>query len=328
MIQPNELKTAFQMDIGGSKTATTTAVWAILVASYNGDLESVKQLVAGEPNLAYSQYNYMPPIHLAVREGHQDLVAFLLGVGACDPGYKSYPFLDNLVTIASDREYVDIAEQLRRYAEDPSRQKFKGDNGRIHFTRSALQQKFEDAVDRNDFSTVEEILHGNPEYASDETYFWGEGILMMPAKTPEIPMLDLLLSYGAKVPPVLKWTQAYYFKHYAGAAHMLRNGMDPNTMSCHHVTILHDMAQKGYLDKAELLISHGANINLIDDEYLSTPLGMAARWGQKDMVNFLLEYGADPNKSGVPWSRPLAWAAKKGHDEIATLLKNAGASVR
>jgi ankyrin repeat protein len=101
--------------------------------------------------------------------------------------------------------------------------------------------------------------------------------------------------------------------------------MNPNHMSWQHVTLLHDMAQEGNIPKARLLLDHGADINAVDEEYRSTPLGLAARWGQKDMVAFLIERGADPNKSNARWSTPLSWARKKGHAEIESDLRRAGA---
>ena len=85
------------------------------------------------------------------------------------------------------------------------------------------------------------------------------------------------------------------------------------------------MAYKGDLRNARLLIDHGADINPIDEEYRSTLLGFAARWGQREMVTFLLERGADANKSGASWPPPLAWARKKGHADIEADLLKAGA---
>jgi uncharacterized protein len=85
------------------------------------------------------------------------------------------------------------------------------------------------------------------------------------------------------------------------------------------------MAYTGDLNKARLLLDHGAEINAIDEEYGSTPLGYAARWGRREMVALLLERGADPNKAGAPWATPLAWAQKKGHAAIEADLLQAGA---
>jgi len=320
MIQPIELKQDLPMKLSNNVLSTTTKVWSILVASKNGDLETVKRLGNECHELLYAQYNYTPPIHFAVREGHIELVKYLLEHGAHDPKYKIYPFQESLQTIAQDREYNEIVKLLYDYATNPSLHKYKGDNGEILYDRTELQLEFQNAVDKNGYKKVEAILKEHPEFAKDETYFWGEGILLFAAKENNQKMMELLMSYGAKVPKVLKWTQAYYFERYDSAIYLMENGMDPNTMSWHHVTLLHDMAQKGNIEKAGLLIKHKAQINTIDEEYQSTPLGMAVRWGHTEMVEFLLCKGADPNVSGAFWSTPVEWARKKGNEEIENIL--------
>lgn len=325
MIQPNELKSGFRMEVANGVVSTTAKVWETLCASYTGNLQQLKELVAECPELIYAQYNYAPPIHFAVREGHIELVNYLLENGANDPDYKIYPFLDTLQTIAQDRHHYEVATMLEEYSNNPARQKFKGDNGEIHYERNELQKEFEKAVNKNDIDKTEQILKEHPEYALDETYFWGEGILMMPAKENLREMIELLISYGAKVPDILKWAQAYYFERYDGAVFMMKKGMNPNVMSWQHVTLLHNMAQKGNIQKAELLIKYGAEINPIDEEYQSTPLGMATRWGHTEMVKFLLQHDADVNKAGASWATPLAWAKNKGHIDIEKILREAGA---
>jgi uncharacterized protein len=325
MIQPNELKLELPVKLSNNVVSTTTKVWNILSASYNGDLDAVKEMVDDCPELIYAQYNYTPPIHFAVREGHSELVKYLLANGAHNPGYRFYPFQESLDTMADDRGLVEIADLLDQYASDPNRQKFRGDNGEILYNRTALEEEFQKVVDEKKLARAEQLLRQHPGFAKDETFFWGEGILVFAAKENNRPMIDLLTRYGAKVPDILKWTQYYYFERLDGATYMMEKGMNPNTMSWQHVTILHDMAQKGFLDKAELLIKYGADINPVDEEYQSTPLGMAVRWGHTEMVKYLLKQGADPNKSGAPWSTPLAWAKKKGHSEVERILRDAGA---
>ena len=322
MIRPYELSLGLPMEVANKALSTTDRVWEILVASMDGDLEKVKQQVYICPELIYAQYNYTPPIHFAVREGHTELVNYLLENGAYDPKYKIYPFGESLDTIAADRGHDEIAILLKDYTAHPERQKYGGDNGRIFFNRTEEQLAFQKAVDQEELSLTATILKAHPEFAKDETYFWGEGILTFAAKHNNRPMADLLMSYGAKVPDILKWTQFYYFERLDGATYMMEKGMNPNTMSWHHVTILQDMAQKGDLAKAELLLKYGANINAMDEEYQSTPLGMAAHWGHLEMVNYLLEQGADPDLAGADWATPLAWAVKRGHTAIAKRLKH------
>ncbi|MES2378429.1 MAG: ankyrin repeat domain-containing protein [Bacteroidota bacterium] len=321
MIRPLELSLGLTMQAANKVLSTTDKVWDILSASRNGDLQQVKALTRECPELIYAQYNYTPPIHFAVREGHTELVNFLLDQGAHDPKYRIYPFLDTLDILAEDRGYTEIVTLLKDYAAHPERQKYFGDNGKILFNRTPLQIEFEKAVDREDLEHTARILKDHPEFAADETYFWGEGILTFAAKLNNRAMVDLLMSYGAKVPDILKWTQKYYFERLDGATYMMEKGMNPNTKSWHNVIILHDMAQKGDLAKAELLLKYGADLNAVEEEYQSTPLGMAARWGHLDMVGYLLEHGADPKHAGADWATPLAWAESKGHTEIEDLLK-------
>ncbi len=320
MLQPIELKLTLPMKLSNGVVSTTTKVWNILAASKRGDLETVKRMADECRELLFAQYNYTPPIHFAVREGHVELVKYLLDNGAHDPKYKIYPFQDSLQTIANDRGYSDIEALLNEYGTNPALQKYKGDNGEIHYNRTELQLEFEHAVDKNGYSKVEAILKEHPEFAKDETYFWGEGILLFAAKGNNQKMMKLLMSHGAKVPSVLKWAQFYYFERYDSAVYLMEKGMNPNVMSWHHVTLLHDMAQKGETQKAELLIKYGAEVDPVDEEYQSTPLAMAARWGQTEMVEYLISQGADPNKAGAPWSTPLAWSRKKGHAKIENIL--------
>lgn len=325
MIQPIEMKASLPMALSEGVVSTTTRVWETLVASRDGDLDRLHELIKDSPGLVYAQYNYTPPIHFAVREGHSDLVHYLLGEGALDPAYITYPFKDTLITIAEDRDYHDIAVQLEDYVADPARCRFRGDNGEIHYRKSEEQQQFQRAVNTNETAKVEQMLKEHPEFALDQTASWGEGILMMPANNNNRKLLELLMSYGARVPKVSKWGRFYYFKHYDIARFLLENGMNANHMTWHRVTLLHDMAQEGDVAKARLLLDHGADINPVEEEYQSTPLGLASRWGHPEMVELLLERGAHPNKSGAAWSTPLAWAQKKGHAQIEKILQKAGA---
>src|SRR5450755_2736229 len=98
MIKPNDLK--------------DEDVWTMLRASRDGDLDSVKALLSRRPELVRCEYNYTPPIHFAVREGHTDLARHLVEQGAEVAAYRTYPFQDSLVTMANDREHHDVARLL------------------------------------------------------------------------------------------------------------------------------------------------------------------------------------------------------------------------
>ena len=185
--------------------------------------------------------------------------------------------------------------------------------------------RLEKLVAANATSAVEKLLERRPQLVHYELACWAEGILSTPANRALRQMVDLLLRIGARVPDVAKWGRAYYFKHYDTAALLLERGMNPNHMNWHRTTLLHDMAWEGDVRKAVLLLDHGADIDVVDDEFRSTPLGIAARWGRREVVRLLLDRGADPNRAGASWATPLAWAVKKGHSDIAAVLRSAGA---
>src|SRR3954451_11165722 len=127
MIRPNDLK--------------DDEVWETLRASREGDLERVKALVSRRPALARCEYNYTPPMHFAVREGHAGVVRYLLDCGAEASNYRTYPFQDSLLTMAQDREHQEVVRILLEVAAR-------------RFPVDATVAEFLDAVQKADVATV------------------------------------------------------------------------------------------------------------------------------------------------------------------------------
>jgi ankyrin repeat protein len=296
----------------------------MLSASFAGDVERAQELMAQRPELATCQYNYTPPLHFAVREGHLELVRVLVDRGAYDPGYKSYPFCETLPTIARDRGFEEIAALLESSLARGLAHKWV-ETGEIDYQQDADQLRFDRAVHDGKRKDVERLLAVRPDLARNELSSWAEGVLMMPANRRNRALLEVLLLQGAKVPLMSKWARFYYFKHDDIATFLMERGMSPHHRTWHGVTLLHDMAQNGDLAKARLLLDHGAELDVIEDEYRSTPLGLAARWGRRPLVELLLSRGANPTAAGASWSTPLAWARKYGHAEIERMLVAGGA---
>ena len=83
--------------------------------------------------------------------------------------------------------------------------------------------------------------------------------------------------------------------------------------------------KKGRLDIVEVLLDEGADINIgkVDGSKTETPLFWAVKKGRLDIVEFLLEKGADINKGEVtPKGKvtPLCLAVKNGHLDIVKFL--------
>ncbi len=92
-------------------------------------------------------------------------------------------------------------------------------------------------------------------------------------------------------------------------------------------TPLHEAAEKGYKDVAELLLGNKAQINLKNKEGW-TPLHLAAYKGRIAVVELLLDNCfADVNAQTKHGWTPLHWAANAGHRDVVELLLDNGADV-
>jgi beta-lactamase regulating signal transducer with metallopeptidase domain len=85
-------------------------------------------------------------------------------------------------------------------------------------------------------------------------------------------------------------------------------------------------ARSGNKDMVRVLVEAGADVNAAS-RYDESPLMAAARSGDKDMVKLLLDHGADPNLAQAHIGTPLMAAVQAGNADIVRLLIKAGADV-
>jgi len=92
---------------------------------------------------------------------------------------------------------------------------------------------------------------------------------------------------------------------------------------------LHLAAGRGHKEVVEFLLEHGADVNARSPLH-QTALYVAARQGHKEVVELLLEHGADVNAKDArnrTNRTALHYAAEKGHKKIVGLLLAHGADV-
>jgi ankyrin repeat protein len=89
---------------------------------------------------------------------------------------------------------------------------------------------------------------------------------------------------------------------------------------------LHCAVFNGHMEIVNLLLEKGADVNL-KDNFGTTPLKSAALNGHMRIVKLLLEKGADVNLTDKYDKTPLHWAVFNGHMEIVNLLLEKGADV-
>ncbi|MGH9752430.1 MAG: sigma-70 family RNA polymerase sigma factor [Blastocatellia bacterium] len=311
----------------------------ICTACHIGDLERVRELLDQDPRLATRVSEYVTyylgsgaPLKNAAANGYMEIVKLLLERGA-DPNLPEEgiaPHGHALYSAVANGHY-EIAKLLLERGAYP--------NPEVESSADALSRAISNSDQRmidllcsygaaravhllayyGDARTAAAVFAVNPSLADDPdalTNAAGEGheafMRLMLRYQPDLPkrMIFPDWSVGAKT----RELNELLFKH----------GMNPSRPDWLRITPLHQFARKGDVEKAAIFIDHGADLHARDEDICSTPLGWAAKFGQTQMVEFLLQRGAKPNLPDdlpdLAWATPLQWATRRGHDQIVRLL--------
>lgn len=301
------------------------AYYDVSTAAQLGDLERVRELVESNPALVNELppssgcYNGVP-LRCAAGGGHLPVVQFLLDHGANPNRAEVDAPRGGALYEAVAGKHWEIVKLLLQHGADPTGHvessgtvfwRAKRDHAPPEImsllASCGAAMTFEMAAYDGDVEAIALMLSANPQLDLDEH---------LPTDHEEI--LRLALRYQPDVLTKMSFDGAKNLEH---ARWLLEHGLDAVKPDWHGVTPLHRLAFQGKFDLAELCLEFGAQINAIDDEFSSTPLGWAARAGQRATVEWLLARGAEARLPlDKPWALPAAWARLFGHDELAQLL--------
>lgn len=299
--------------------------WPLLSASYTGDADTVARMVDEDRRRVRAQFAYYEPLHYAVRGGHRDVVELLLARGA-DPnaeGWSGKPLGDETpIAKAADRERDDLVSLLMNAVDHPPAPVVPAPPDPQQVPQETVEYELFAASHGGRVDVVERILTDRPDLATSGLY---EGV-----HQGHLDVVRLLLAAGADVSyPFLAgcwYTPLMHCVRYprprlAIGELLLTHGFPVSSTNGLGMTSLHVAALSGTAEAVTWLLDHGADINFVEPEFGSTPLGWTARWGRHEMTRLLLDRGADPTLPPEPsWARPLHWAKKKGHTQVADLL--------
>ena len=89
---------------------------------------------------------------------------------------------------------------------------------------------------------------------------------------------------------------------------------------CSGFTALHLASYSGHLEEVDLLVSHGAELDLQESTWGQTPLHLALNFPA--LVQYLLERGADSSIKDIEGFTPLEYALYINNSQAIELLQN------
>jgi ankyrin repeat protein len=322
MIQPDALKqdTPWLWSPGRGSD-----VWKMFLACEAGDLEAVQRLVSGDPSLIRSHYEYRTPLSFAVRNNRLEVAEFLIDRGALGVS------LGDRLEMARDRGFTEMERLLERKLA-------------ARYGASTRGEEIAAAIRGYEPERVGALLDASPDLlhagdkGSNQPIHWA-------TMTRQLPLIDELAARGADLDatrgdgarPIHLVNGDYDYRGWRDVpAHVTTT---PGEVYRHLVargaTVdVWMAAATGDLPRVrELLDADPSLVNRTNDYnsyYVGcgSPLKNAAGAGHLEIVNFLLERGADPNlpeEHIAPRGHALYSAVYHGHYDIARLLLERGA---
>jgi ankyrin len=99
-----------------------------------------------------------------------------------------------------------------------------------------------------------------------------------------------------------------------------RPGMDVFRVDAREWTPVHFAAQIGFVELIEIFLTIDASQIEATDDHSRTPLHIAATWGQRESIGFLLSRNADVNAADRNGNTPLHLAVRRGNVAIVAQL--------
>jgi uncharacterized protein len=182
-----------------------------------------------------------------------------------------------------------------------------------------------EAIRGGNRSTVKSLLDANPSLASVINDS-GVSAVLMSVYSGRKEILDLLLARD----PKLELPDAAAVGNLERVRQIVENDLNvANSFSPDGFPIVALASVFGHLNVACYLAGHGADINAVATNGSGyNALTGAVASGHKEIVQWLLENGANANYRYGPGYSPLLTAAANGHLEIVKLLLAHGADVQ
>jgi ankyrin repeat protein len=272
-----------------------------------GTLNSVEQLL--DAGLDINDFsNSTTALRVAVERSHTSIVKFLLERNA-DPNITfpdAYTWPRSPLSAAIHKQNPEILSILLSAGADPKRVPglllFSCEAG----TLDSVKQLLDADLDINDFSNLTTAL----QVAVECNHTTHVKFLLERNADPNITFPD---AYPWQRSPL---SAAIYKQNSEILSMLLGAGADPEGIP----GLLHYAVENNDLQCVKIMLEEGnADVDSVND-HLGTALQIAAAKGQRDVLIYLLDSGADPNIEGGRYRSALNAAITNGHEDCVIEL--------
>uniref|UniRef100_A0A8C2A652 Ankyrin 3 n=1 Tax=Cyprinus carpio TaxID=7962 RepID=A0A8C2A652_CYPCA len=272
-----------------------------------GNLEKALDYIKSGVDINICNQNGLNALHLASKEGHVEVVAELIKLGATvDKG-------NTALHIASLAGQVDVVKELVTNRANINAQSQNG------FTPLYM------AAQENHLDVVKFLLdNGSSQSIATEDGFTPLAVALQQGHD---QVVSLLLENDTKGKVRLPALHIAARKDDTkAAALLLQNDHNADVESKSGFTPLHIAAHYGNINVATLLLNRGAAVDFKARNDI-TPLHVASKRGNANMVRLLLERGARIDAKTKDGLTPLHCGARSGHEQVLEMLLDRGAPI-